>query len=176
MPCPRRLHPPTAHVPRSRCGLILALGLLGCGGARAGIGSPARASIRISERVLAHMMAVHENGPAADAAVVCVALGPLRRRSDPDPLFLGRFKDARPPVRPWSECALDASRDDRLVHVMTGDSAIGYTIDWPASVTARRVYIGVAYYIAAVDAAGYVCEVVLDDDWRVESCKRTWIA
>lgn len=154
------------------------MGVVACSGGFDGIGSPTRAANRISERVLAHMMADDASGPAAaGAAAVCVALGPIRQRVDPDPLFLGRFKNAEPPVHAWSECALDVGRGDRLVHVSTGDPAIGYTIEWPPTVMARRVFIDVAYYIAALDAAGYVCEVVLDDDdWRVESCKRTWIA
>ena len=159
--------------------LLLAVTFVACSSALGGIGSPARAATRISERVLTHMMTTGETGPAsAGATTVCVALGAIRERTDPDPLFLGRFKDARPPVRAWSECALDVARGDRLVHVQSGDPAIGYTLEWPREVTTRRVFVGVAYYIAAADAAGYVCEVVLvgDEDWRVDSCKRLWIA
>ena len=152
--------------------------LAACGSALGGVPSPLRAADHIAESVLEHMMAAPETAPAvAEVGTVCVALGPLRQRSDPDPLFIGRFKGASPPVRAWSECALDVGRGDRLVHVPTGDPAIGYTIDWPRAITTRRVFVGVAYYITALDAAGYVCEVALEDDaWQVESCKRTWLA
>ena len=157
--------------------LVLIVSGLGACTRAVGVGSPAVAANRIAEAVLRHVMDSEETGVAATgAAAVCVALGPVGARMDPDSLFLARFKDMQPPPRPWSECALDIQHGDRLTHVRTGEPAVGYTVERPRYVSARRVFVSVAYYVAALDAAGYVCEVAMHgSDWRVDSCKRRWI-
>lgn len=170
----------SAWLRRARSAAFLGvLACAACGGPRAGVASPNRAAFDIAEAVLRHMLVTGDAGfDSSGAEVVCVAIGDSELSGAADSAFLRRFKNETPPVHPWAQCAYDSAHDDRLAFVPTGDAAIGYAIQWPRQVTSRRVHVAVAWHLGLRDAAGYACEVAMDDEdrWFVESCKRRWVA